>query len=137
MKKNRSFLFAAMVAVMAMALPSTVAMAGEGSSNAEFNDPSEYYAAMEREAAASADYRPAAINDPSEYYVAMEREAAAAAANAAFPSFAGSYSDLRLAASDAGAVAVSDGNWNDPSEYYAALEREAREAAESESCEVC
>ena len=159
MKKSKRFLFVTMVAVMAMAIPSMAAMAGEGSSSAEFNDPAEYYAAKQREAAAStgfsdpaeyyaakqreaaasAGFSSAQFNDPSEYYAAMDREAAAAAANVAFPSFAGSYSDLRLTASDGEPVVFGE-----PFPSFAGSYGDLRlgasgagATAESGSCEVC
>ena len=161
MMKTKKFLFV-MVAVMAMSAPGVVAMAGEGSSDALWNDPSEYLAAKQRDASAAA-VSDVLWNDPSEYYAAMQREASTAAVSEAFPSFAGSYGALKLAARDAGvvaaseafwssagsfgalklaagdakAVAVSGALWNDPSEYYAAMQREANTTAEGGTCEAC
>ncbi len=132
--KTKKFLFV-VVTVMAMAAFGVVAMAGERSSDALWNDPSEYYAAVQREASAAA-ASDVFWNDPSEYYAALEREARAAAGGALW-SNAGSYGALRLAASNTGSDVVNAGNWNDPSEYYAALQREARTAVENQACEVC
>ena len=134
---TKKFLFV-VVTVMSMASLGVVAMAGEGSSDADWNDPSEYYAALQREASRGAASNDVPWDDPSEYYAALQREASAAATKEAIWSFAGSYGALRLAAGDTGTGAVSAGNWNDPSEYYAALQREARAAAvANQACEVC
>ena len=145
MKTKRSMFM--IVAVMAMAFSGVVASADGTAGDGGWNDPSEYYAALQREARAATNEAFSSFagayaagdggwNDPSEYYAALQREARAAA-NEAVPSFAGSYGALRLAASEAGTYAVSAGNWNDPSEYYAALQREANSAAEIDACEVC